>query len=431
MAFSTSSSSILNSAAFLQLQKNANLNRRTSMSDDVFRIFRQTGRRIALIKQQVERERSSYLKESYMEKNQLYKELAAIAHSKKALHEKSKELAEVGRDLNTTSSAFPVLSSSLRTSPLKEDKDNNNDRHLKEHKGIKELPSINVNVLKRCECCRRRAFRTVSDDDDDDAEDICEGSNVNDREKGIQSAKTTAKKKYNKQRARVVQLSRYDDVRIPVTQRVQAGIWALKKQTKDHRKKTFNHKSVSFQTKDSSRGLDDKEEKDGSINENKKSSCTLASGSATSARPARSRTSVKNEYQTTKSNERIHLEGNSWMSHVENVQEKKLSSSSKKVSGLSKAYCAFKKVLKQMDDERDSDEEKSRFDLLVSRPTSNVSRSDCSRWDPLRRSSATLPAVRLNTWTAGTSPKTAHLNNFDENRVEDEDTKPKESQTVS
>ena len=38
------------------------------MSDDVFRIFRQTGRRIALIKEQVERERSSYLKESYMEK---------------------------------------------------------------------------------------------------------------------------------------------------------------------------------------------------------------------------------------------------------------------------------------------------------------------------------------------------------------------------
>ena len=84
-----------------------------------------------------------------------------------------------------------------------------------------------------------------------------------------------------------------------------------------------------------------------------------------------------------------------------------------------------------MDDERDSDEEKSRFDLLVSRPTSNVSRSDCSRWDPLRRSSATLPAVRLNTWTAGTSPKTAHLDNFDENRAGDEDAKPNEAQTVS
>lgn len=411
MAFSTSSSAILNSAAFLQLQKNANLNRRTSLSDDVFRIFRQTGRRIAFIKQQVERERSSYLKESYMEKNQLYKELAAIAHSKKALHEKRKELAEVGRDLNTTSSAFPALSSSLQISPITDGKDNNNDRHLKEHKGTKELPSINVNVLKRCECCRRRAFRTVNDDNDDDAEDICEGSNVNDREKGSrktsQSAKTTANKKHNKQKARLVQVGRYDNVRIPVTHRVQAGIWALKKETKD-RKKTSNHNSVSFQTKDSTRRLDDTENKDGSINENKKNSCPLGSGSAISARPARSRTSVRNEYQTTKSNARVHLEGNSWMSHVENVQEKKLSSSSKKVSGFSKAYCAFKKVLKQMDEEGDSDEEKNRFDLLVSRSTSNVSRSDCSRWDPLRRSSATLPAVRLNTWTARTLPKTAY-----------------------
>ena len=111
------------------------------------------------------------------------------------------------------------------------------------------MPSINVNVLKRCECCRRRAFRTVNDDDDDDAEDICEGSNVNDREKGSQSAKTTANKKHNKQRARVVQLSRYDDVRIPGTQRVQAGIWALKKQTKDHRKKKLITNQFLFKQK--------------------------------------------------------------------------------------------------------------------------------------------------------------------------------------
>ena len=132
---------------------------------------------------------------------------------------------------------------------MTEDKDNNNDRHLKEHKGIKELPSINVNVLKRCECCRRRAFRTVNDDDDDDAEDLCEGSNVNDREKGSQSAKTTANKKHNKRKARVVQLSRYDDVRIPGTQRVQAGIWALKKQTKDHRKKKTKSQISFFSNK--------------------------------------------------------------------------------------------------------------------------------------------------------------------------------------
>ena len=62
------------------------------MNEDVFRIFRQTGRRIALIKQQVERERCTYLKDSYTEKNQLYKELAGIFHSKKTLMEKNRQI---------------------------------------------------------------------------------------------------------------------------------------------------------------------------------------------------------------------------------------------------------------------------------------------------------------------------------------------------
>lgn len=417
MAFTNSGSAIINSAAFLQLQKNANLNRRTSMSDDVFRIFRQTGRRIALIKQQVEKERSTYLKESYIEKNQLYKELAAIAHLKKTIDEKSRELSETGRDLNTTSS-LPSLSSGLLVSPTAEGKNNYIDRNVREHKGTKELPSINVNVLKRCECCRRRAFREVNDDDVyDEDEDPCEGNNLNEDEKAkvnrkkSQSSKTTANKKQNRQKARLIRVSSYEDVRIPATRRVETGVRALKKQTKGSNK-VKHSKSVSFQVQNTPESSDNNKVKAASTNQNKSNSVTPG-GSATGSARIRSRASVKLEYQATNNNDRIRLEGNSWISHVENVQEKKLYNTSKRVSGLSKAYGAFKNLPKQMDENYTSDQfdqdEEYRTELL-SRPT-----SDC-RWDPTRRSSATLP-VRVNTWTTG-SGETAHSENFDENGAE-------------
>ena len=446
MAFTNTNTALQNSVAFLQIQKNTNLKQSTAMGEDVFRIFRQTGRRIALIKQQVERERCTYLKDSYTEKNQLYKELAGIFHSKRAIHEKSRQL-QGGESHSTVS--FPAHSS--RVSPTTGGTNNDSDRLLSSHKAQKELRSINVNVLKRCECCRRRAFRAVENEDDDDGvfdeeafHEHCEGEHHTDKtqdkekakviRKTSVSTKTGGSKKGSKQKAKLVQFSRYDDVRIPATQRVQAGMWALKRQTKGQ-KQGKQQKSVTFQVAGSTASLDNAEAKAPSVNEDKAASTTPGLCGASTRPTLRSRASMKQEYQTSKSNERVRLEGNAWTSHVENVQEKKQMNNSSKITGLSKAYCAFKKLLRQMEDEYVSeqwveDEDSravSRAEVPGSRPTSNMSRTD-SRWLPLRRSSVTL-AIRLNTWTTG-NLEPASMDSFKEKGEEGETTNLEEEDRV-
>lgn len=402
------------------------------MSEDVFRIFRQTGRRISLIKQQVERERCCYLKDSYTEKNQLYKELAGIFQSKRAMNEKSRQLQGVGES-----------QSGSRVGATAEGASGGHERHLSAHKALKGMRSINVSVLKRCECCRRRAFRAVDDDDDDDGvfdeeafHGQCESESRDDKLPDKEKTKATRKtsqvtravenKKAKRQKARVVQFSRYDDVRIPATQRVQAGIWALKKQT-NGRKQTNQKKSVTFQKTDSTTSLCHEEEKVASSSETKRAleSATPGVSSLASTRPTlKSRASIKLEYQTSKSNERVRLEGTAWTSHVENVQEKKLNNTSKGL-GLSKAYCAFKKFLRQIEEENtpeqlipgDECRVESPSELPGSRPSSNLSRTD-SRWVPLRRSPDTL-SVRLNSWTAG-SLEPACMDSFEESGTEED-----------
>ena len=420
-ASANTNTSLQSSVAFLQIQKNANLKRSTSMNEDVFRIFRQTGRRIALIKQQVERERCTYLKDSYTEKNQLYKELAGIFHSKKSLNDNNRQSG--GASLLSTVS-LPVLCSRIR---LKEDKNNDSDRHLSGHKALKGLRSINVNVLKRCECCRRRAFRTIDNGDDvDDGfdEEVFPSatSGQTPDNKTHDKAKTnvarkksqTSKTGGNKQKTALVQFSRYDHVPIPsARQKVQAGTWALKKQTKEGAKS--KKKSVSFQGNGSTTCLNHVEEK----------AASTTPALITTSRPTlKSRASVKLECQASKSNERVRLEGNDWTSHVENIQEKKNISSST-VSGLSKAYCAFRNVLKKMEDQYyleqfTQDQEsrtESRAEMSGSRPASNMSRTD-ARWLPLRRTSDTL-SICLNSWTSGTL-ESACMDSFNENGKEEE-----------
>ena len=432
MAFINMNSALQSSVAFLQIQKNANFKRSASnTSEDVFRIFRQTGRRIALIKQQVEKERCSYLKDSYTEKNQLYKELAGIFHSKRVVSEK---IRQGGDSLSSVS--LPVLST--RVSPAVEGTHNEHERHLSGHKAVKELRSINVNILKRCECCRRKAFRTIDDDDEDDAvfDDEafhCEGQTLDENtpdkgktkvaKKTSQSSMTSGSKKTHKEKARLVQFSRYDEVRIPASQRVQAGICALKKQS-NGRKQLKQKKSVTFQESGSSTSLNNAEEKNLSTFEEKVTSVTPGLSTASKRPTLKSRASIRLETQASKNNERIHLEGNAWTSHLENVQERKLNNANK-IFGISKAHCAFKKLLRQMEDEHDfeqfaQDEElrtESRAELPGSRPASNISETD-SRWRPLRRSSDTL-SIRLNSWTAG-SLEPACMESFKENGEEEE-----------
>lgn len=382
---SVTSTALQSSIAFLQIQKNANLKRSTSMNEDVFRIFRQTGRRIALIEQQVERERCTFLKDSFTEKNQLYKELAGIFHSKTATN------SPLGTNLLPVA---PSLGAKSRDGPA--------EKACSAQKSPKvELRSINVNVLKRCECCRRRAFRQVEDDDDDDVFDEeafqCESQapDANDKTKtkvarkisrasktSSDSIKGKIERSASKQKlTKLVQFSRYDDIRIPANQRVRAGIWALKKQNGRPSDQEKQSKSVHFQTSNlpasPSREFKVKSETPG----------LTAVGRPT----LKSRASIKIESHINK-NDKVRLNSNDWASHLQNIQEKKTNNNNT-ITGLSKAYCAFKKMLNKMEEEYDVDQiqeelrAESRAELpAISRPVSNASRSD-SRWVPSRRTS--------------------------------------------
>ena len=425
---SVTNTSLQSSIAFLQIQKNANLKRSTSMNDDVFRIFRQTGRRIALIKKQVERERCTFLKDSYTEKNQLYKELAGIFHSKKATN------SQLGTDVLPVAPLQRVKSRVGLAEKAKE------AGHCSAHKSPKaDLRSINVNVLKRCECCRRRAFRKVEDDDDDDDEfdeDAFQyesqalGDKSSDRTKhkgGVSRKKSRASKSSSdsitkgikerstsKQKTKLVQFSRYDDIRIPATQRVQAGIWALKKQNGRPREQEKQSKSVHFQAN--------------SLPASPSREVKVASetpGLSSIGRPAlKSRASIKIASQSNK-HDKVRLDSNAWASHLQKLQEKKTNDNST-ITGLSKAYCAFKKLLNKMEEENEAEQvqegelrAESRSELpAISRPVSNVSRSD-SRWVPMRRSSDTL-SIRLNSWTIG-SVEHASMDSFIENSKEEKE----------
>ena len=406
---SVTNTALQSSIAFLQIQKNANLKRSTSMNEDVFRIFRQTGRRIALIKQQVERERCTFLKDVYTEKNQLYKELAGIFHSKKATN------SQLGTDMLAAAPPQVVKS---RAGPAEKGKEAG---HSSAHKPPKvELRSINVNVLKRCECCRRRAFRKVDeDDDDDDAFDEesfqCESQVPPDdksKRKISRASKSSSTSKQNL--TKLVQFSRYEDVRIPTTQRVQAGIWALKKQNGRPRGQEKQSKSVHFQDKNlpasPSREVKVKSETPG----------LTAVGRPT----VKSRANIKIESHGNKKG-KVRLDSNAWASHLQNIQEKKINDNNT-LTGLSKAYCAFKKFLNKMEEEYEAEQlqeeelrAESRYELPdISRPVSNVSRSD-SRWVPSRRNSNTL-SIRLNSWTIGSLEPTS-MDSFSENSKEEEE----------
>ena len=423
---SVTNSALQSSIAFLQIQKNANLKRCTSMNEDVFRIFRQTGRRIALTERQVERERCTFLKDAYNEKNQLYKELAGIFRSKKSTN------SQLGTNVLPAESPQGIKS---RDGPVEKAKESGNYSVQKSPKV--ELRSINVNVLKRCECCRRRAFRKVEDDDDDnDAFDEeafqCESQALDDKSNDKTNTKlsrkisrasktlsdsTKGKKEHSTRKqklTKLVQFSRYDDIRIPSNQRMQAGIWALKKQNPRPDNQEKQSKSVHFQTNNLP----------GSPSREVKVKSETPGLTAVGRPTLKSRASIKIESHINKS-DKVRLDRNAWASHLQDIQEKKINNNNT-ISGLSKAYCAFKKMLNKMEEENEAEQiqeeeprAESRAELpAISRPVSNVSRSD-SRWAPLRRSSNTLP-VRLNSWTVENLEPTS-MESFSENSKEEEE----------
>ena len=425
---SVTNTALQSSIAFLQIQKNANLKRCTSMNEDVFRIFRQTGRRIALIEKQVERERCTFLKDSYNEKNQLYKELAGIFHSKKATNSQ----------FTNVLLASPPQGAKSRDGPVEKAKGSG---HCSAQKSPKvELRSINVNVLKRCECCRRRAFRQVEDvDNDDDVFDQeafqCESQAPDDKSndktktkvaRKISRASKTASDsiKGKKERStskqkltKMVQFSRYDDIRIPANQRVQAGIWALKKQNVRPSDQEKQSKSVHFQTSNLPTS---------SVSPEVKVKSDTPGLTAVGRPTLKSRASIKIESDISK-NDKVRLDSSTWASYLKNIQEKKRNNNENNtITGLSKAYCAFKKLLNKMEEENETEQiqeeqlrAESRAELpAISRPVSNASRSDSSRWVPLRRSSNTLP-IRLNSWTVG-NLEPASMDSFNENSKEEE-----------
>ena len=371
-----------NSVAFLQLQKNSNLKRATNTSEDVFRIFRRTGRRITLIGQQVERERCMYLKDSYTEKNQLYKELSGIFNYKNALQNKK--------------AVDPSVESPVQRP---------SEHKTAAQKFQKDVKSINVNVLKRCECCRRRAFRKIENDDeeetlDDNFEDdrFCsrenqdlhrKRNNVKPEKKGLKKISQVSKSgqkngshKENEDKAakrKTVQFSRFDDVRMPSNKGagVQAGFFPPKK-INGASPSTSRCKSVNLPT---GRVVPTTPYKDSNAQEAK----------GASMRP---------ETQSTK-HEKLKLEGVAWTSHLQNIQKKNATSLT--ISGLSKAYFGFRKLADKMKkDEELADQEgdlraKARAGFAEDRRMPTISIRDSKRLPP-RRSSVAL-TMHLNSWT--------------------------------
>ena len=195
---------------------------------------------------------------------------------------------------------------------------------------------------------------------------------------------------------------------------MQAGIRVLKKQNGRPRKQEKQSKKVHFQTNN----LPASPSRDVKIASETPELRSIG-------RPAfKSRACKKIESQSNKSY-KVRLDSNAWASHLQNIQEKKTNNNNA-ITGLSKTYFAFKKLLNKMEEEYEAEQvqeeelrAESRSELpTISRPASNVSKSD-SRWAPLRRTSKTLP-ISLNSWTMGSLEPTS-MNSFSENSKEEEE----------
>ncbi|XP_031564205.1 myb-like protein X [Actinia tenebrosa] len=420
----SNSTAFESSTAFLMVQKNNN-KRQTSMTDDVFRIFRRTGKKISQIGHQIERERGVYLKESYSHKNALYKELASIPNVKEDIgRRKTKVLSHMPplprfADVHTSDLICrPVKSQLSRQRP-------GQDTELELEK------RINVNVLKRCECCRRLAFRykemsekmqnlakqeKEEEEEKKQKKESRETKSAKQEEtkrdaeiqKLIEEARTASpfrqsfeKSEGGSEQTRLFQYSsrKPSEARpvIDANQRVEASFRSLRRQSQavqSQKHTPVQPRSVTTVPSPTKSERNSTRDRSWSIVFDK---CSFTVPPEPSPSPlGRQKLRVKFEYPHLK--EKLKVSGKDWRNHLLKLQGVRVKGKKQTVVALSKAYVAFKKLLNKMEEERkraeemaersDDSEGSSRTDSPTHR---NRLQSEASivaslRWQPRRTS---------------------------------------------
>lgn len=408
------------STAFLMVQKNNN-KRQTSMTDDVFRIFRRTGKKISQIGHQIERERGVYLKESYSHKNALYKELASIPNVKEdSSHRKTKAVLSHMPPLPRFAD---VHTSDLICRPVKSQLSRQRPRQGLETE-LELEKRINVNVLKRCECCRRLAFRYKEMSEKMQKLERQEKEEEEQRQKESRESKSAKKENTdtelqkmieetraatprpqafekpaegNSEQTRLFQYSSRKPSEARSIERVEASFRSLRRQSQAFQSKQQvvpqpqrSLTTVPSPTRSERVGS---RERSWSIVYDK---CSFTVPPEPSPSPlGRQKIRVKFEHPHLK--EKLKVSGKDWSNHIQKLQGGRVEGEKKTVVTLSKAYLAFKKLLKKMEEERkreeemaerseDSDSSSYGTDSPIPRNRfqSDASIAASSRWQPSR-----------------------------------------------
>jgi hypothetical protein len=397
------------------VQKNNN-KRQTSMTDDVFRIFRRTGRKITQIANQIEKERGMYLKESYSNKNALYKELASIPSVKEVSSDHRRRARTMSR-MSSLPRFADVNTSDLICRPVKSQL----SRQRQGQETELELEKrINVNVLKRCECCRRLAFRYK---EMSEKMMIIEGQEEEEDKQKKESRETKSAKKEEKKNSEIQKLideasaspSRQDqkpgerneqtrlfqyrkksDVKIAVNQRVDTSFRSLTRQSQAlHAQQSntlANTRSLTTvpppsPTKSEREGC---QERSWSVLFDK---CSFTAPPKPSPSPL-GRQKIRVKFEQPHLKDKLKVSGRDWNNHLLKLQGKS-GGEKQTVVALSKGYLAFKNLLRKMEDDRKREEEMAeRSDSSAGStcaPDSPIPRNRCQsdasitasmRWQP-------------------------------------------------
>lgn len=357
------------STAFLMLQKNAN-RRQTSMTDDVFRIFRRTGKKINEIASRIESERNIYLKDSYSHKNTLYKELSGIANVKNGQNATQKtRRAKIVNHMGALPRFASVNTSDLICRPVKSQ---SGRQKLGEDAEYEPEKRLNVNVLKRCECCRRLAFRYKEMSEKQKEENEGEEKDKEEKEEDEGQKNTSETQKLTDEiLASVKQGSAANDdfngrktskmflydKKISINEVVPTSFNSLRKQSKaalesPPRKMTLSGSVTAPPSPAKEEMKNVTRSRSYSVLMNKSSA--LVHPEPTPSPLSRQKIRVK--FTNPTANEKIKVCGNAWSNHLRKLQDQDTTEKQTVVT-LSKAYLAFRKLLRQMEEKRKKEEE--------------------------------------------------------------------------
>ncbi|XP_032219597.1 uncharacterized protein LOC116602315 [Nematostella vectensis] len=388
------------SSAFIMLQKN-DLKKKQTMTEDVFRIFRRTGKQIQTIGKQIEKERGIYLKDRHSNKNALYKELSLISSLKgQGEHWKTRK---VPSHVQRLPHLLAVATSDLICRPVKSQM----SRH-KPSEGAEVLEPerrMNVNVLKRCECCERLAFRyqerleierirseiekqkkeerksskgkVESAEKQEGNQDENMGSRMlkedpTRRVSAIQVPTQSPGSEQNQKKVtRLFQFTRQREKKLPATKSVVMGFAALRRQAESN----TTHKGNTYFGPDARVAKTTEPDPPSPTKSETQSTPGLSSligsrsRSLSNPQPVPSPTNrqkIRVKFEPPYFQEKVRLQGQDWKKHIEKVQGIAKEETAKVVT---LSNIAFKKLLRKMEEERKR-EEKMRQDSSGSESSS-------------------------------------------------------------